>query len=312
MGHKTSFTTTKDRVWSAYAVLAGWLARQPQLVRKLGYGLFGLALWIAYLLPGNLVRPTFAALAKQTKAGNPLRLFARYVREFCRGINRLEQVRHGRTDAIDRIFRIPEEQRFRTLTAERGCILVLPHTQAGFPMGRGFSARYPLLALVRSATDKRRAAAEWEVYQHLDAEVLDVRVEQQTTVARKVLGTLRQGKLVLGVVDRIRTAPPPEAPVDPTTDTVRATAFGQPVGITGWPARFARKAGAPILPAMVVQTKDAISLHIGAAIEPGVDLVATTQAWLTEMERLIREYPEEWTFALDKHWSRVLRADAES
>ena len=127
-------------------------------------------------------------------------------------------------------------------------------------------------------------------------------------VARKVLSALNDGRLVVGTIDRIRMVPPSLAPINSASDTVRALAFGQPIGITGWPARFALKAGVPIIPATVVQTEDTISLCLGASIQPCEDLLETTQQWLGELERLLRAHPEEWTFALDKYWSRALRA----
>ena len=302
-----SFTKTKDRVWVAYDVFAAWLARQPMPVRKVGYGVFGAVLWTAYFLPGNIVRPTFVALSRQAGSTAPGLLFRQYVKGFLLGINRIEQVRHGYTDAIDGMLHIPEQEKLETLLRSGGVVLVLPHTHASFAMGRGLARRYPLLALVRSAANERRAASEWEVYANLGCEVLDVRLEKPTTVARKLLAALNDGRLVVGTVDRIREAPPPQYPVDAPGDTVRAMAFGQAIGITCWPARFALKAAAPILPATVVQTADTISLRLGAAVEPKAELLATTQDWVDELENLLRTYPDEWTFALDKHWSRVLR-----
>ncbi|MGJ5620881.1 hypothetical protein [Sulfitobacter sp. MF3-043] len=303
-----SFSKTKDRVWVAYNLFAGWLARQPMPVRRVGYGFFGLALWIAYLLPGNMVRPTFVALSRNVNDQDTRRLFANFARGFCRGMNRMEQVRHGRTVAIDAMLHIPEERRLEEILERGGGVLVIPHTHASLAMGRGLARRYPLLALVRSGGDARRASSELEIYRNLGCEFLDIRVEKPTIVARKVLSALKDGRLVVGTVDRITNAPPSQEPINSASDTVRASAFGQPIGITGWPARFALKAGVPIIPATVVQTKDTISLCLGASIEPREDLLETTQQWLCELERLIRAHPEEWTFALDKHWSRAVRA----
>ncbi len=174
-------------------------------------------------------------------------------------------------------------------------------------MGRGLARRYPILALVRSTANEKRAASEWQIYKNLGCEFLDIRLESATTVARKVLGALNDGRLVVGTVDRIRQPPSIQNPIDPAADTVRATAFGEPIGITGWPARFAWKAAVPIVPATVVQTDDTISLRIGAAVVPSEHILSTTQAWVSELERLLRTHPEEWTFALDKHWSGILR-----
>lgn len=303
-----SFSNTKDRVWRAYNVFAGWLARQPMLVRKIGYGAFGLVLWIAYLLPGNMVRPTFVALSNQVDAPSSRQLFADFTRAFCRGMNRIEQVRHGKTDAIDAMLRIPEDDRLKDIMANGGAILAIPHTHSSLAMGRGLAQRYPIMAIVRSGGNERRAASELEIYENLGCEYLDIRLEKPTTMARKVLSALNGGRLVVGTMDRIKVAPPVDEPINSANDTIRVSAFGQPIGITGWPARFALKAGVPIIPATIVQTEDTISLCLGASIMPGEDPLETSQRWVTELESLFRQHPKEWTFALDKHWSKALRA----
>ncbi|WP_170125559.1 hypothetical protein [Jannaschia seohaensis] len=276
-------------------------------VRKAGYGIFGLVFWIAYLLPGSTVRATFASLSSQSGAASVTRLFHKYVRGFLLGVDRIEQVRHGYTDAIDAMLRIPEEERLKGLLQQGGLLLLVPHAHATLAMGRGLAARYPLLALVRSTSDKRRATAELQIYENLGCEFLDIQSENPTKVARKVLKALSDGQMVVAIADRIRDAPRPEQPVVASRDLVRATSFGEPVGIAGWPGRFAWKASVPIVPATVVQTNSTISLHMGAAVTPTADLVETTQSWVDELERLIKSHPDEWTFALDKHWSKALR-----
>ena len=216
-------------------------------------------------------------------------------------------MRHGLTDDIDTMLRIPEQAKLDALLARGGVVLAIPHTHASLAMGRGLARKYPILALVRSTVNDRRAASEREIYEHLGCEWLDIRLEPPTIVARKVLGALNKGRLVVGTVDRLQPAPPEDAPVNARTDHVRVTAFGQPIGITGWPARFTAKTGATILPATVVQDADTISLILGDPVEPTDDLVATTQAWTDSLVALFHKHPEEWIFALDKFWSRALR-----
>ena len=177
-------------------------------------------------------------------------------------------------------------------------------------MPRGLSRQYDILALVRPTTNEKRAASEREIFANLGGEVLDVRKESPATVARTVLKALKGGRLILAAADRLADAPPEETPIDAGRDLVRVEAFGQPVGITGWPARFSAKASAQILPATVVQGDAEISLMLGPVVTPTDDLVDTSQAWVHELEGLIRRHPEEWSFALDKHWSRVLKAAA--
>jgi KDO2-lipid IV(A) lauroyltransferase len=279
-------------------------------VRKIGYGVFGVVMYAAYLFPGSSVKATFAALA--AAAGNvaPFALFRRYVKGFLRGMNRIEQVRHGYTDAIDAMLEIPEKDRLDALLSKGGVVMAIPHAHASLAMGRGLGRHYPLLALVRSTANERRAKSEWEIYENLGCDFVDIRLESPTKVARKVLAVLNKGGLVVGTVDRIREAPPADAPINSAADIVRAEAFGEPIGITGWPARFTAKAGAVIVPSMIVQSESGISLRLGNAVTPGDDLVESTQDWVNELERLFRTYPDEWTFALDKHWSRVLRQSA--
>ncbi|KIN61487.1 putative acyltransferase [Sulfitobacter noctilucae] len=302
-----SFKDTKDRIWVYYDAGASWLARRSRPVRKLGYGVFGVVLWIAYLVPGSKVRATFAALRRHVGWASSLRLFHRYVRGFLRGFDRIEQVRHGRTDAIDAMLRIPDQERLDAMLSQGGVLLLVPHAHATLAMGRGLSRHYPYLALVRSTADKRRAASELGLYRNLGCKFLDIQLENPTVVARQVLTALKKGQLVVAIADRLRTTPPADDPVDISNDVVRVTSFGAPVGIASWPARFAEKAGVPIVAATVVQSSSTITLEMGPAVDATPDLLGTTQAWVDALEQLNIAHPDEWTFALDRHWSKALR-----
>ncbi|KIN64600.1 hypothetical protein Z946_3492 [Sulfitobacter noctilucicola] len=301
-----SFTTIKDRIWVFYDAGAAWLAQRPLSVRKLGYSVFGLVLWIAYIVPRSRVRVTMMALAAHVGVGSPIRLFRKYVQGFTRGLDRIEQVRHGRTDAIDAMLDIPQKQELDHLLQHGGVLMLVPHAHATLAMGRGLSRHYPYLALVRSTANKRRAASELDIYRNLGCAFLDIQSESPTTVARRVLKALKNGQLVVAIADRLRDAPPLHHPVDQVNDLVRARSFGADVGVPGWPARFAQKARVPIVPATITQTATSISLEIGSPVTPSTDLIGTTQDWLTELERIIKSAPHEWTFALDRHWSKAL------
>ncbi len=192
------------------------------------------------------------------------------------------------------------------MLATRGIFLALPHLHASFAMVRCLSQAYPVLAVVSLTRNPDRARAQRELYAQGDCDVLDVRSETPAAVARQILKALKSGKIVAGTVDRITHAP--DQPFDRDRDVVRATAFDQPAGFGAWPTRFAARAGAPIVPAMVEQTEAGLSLILGRDAVPTQDTVASTQIWVSELERLLRACPEEWTFSLDKHWSRVLTA----
>jgi KDO2-lipid IV(A) lauroyltransferase len=302
------FSKTKDRAFAAYDGAGRWLARQPRGVRRMGYGALGGVLWAAYLAPGTPLRPTFAALARHTGHDAPTPLFRRWVRQLMLGVDRAERVRHGYGTEIDPLLEIPERDRLEALLAERGVFLAVPHGHAIVPMARALTRHHPVLAIVSLPKHPGRAAAQQQLYEAAGCEFLDARNEPPLAVARQTLKALRAGKIVIGTVDRIRHAP--AGPIDADADLVRALAFGQPIGVGGWPARFARAASAPVVPAIVSQTADRLVLHLGEAVRPGEDLVAATQDWVRVLEGLLRAHPTEWTFCLDKHWSRVLRADS--
>jgi KDO2-lipid IV(A) lauroyltransferase len=300
------FAATKDRTFAAYEKVSGWIARRPAPLRRAAYGIFGAALWTAYVLPGNLVRPTIKALARHADHPSPVRLFRGFVRKFIAGMDTTEQIRHGFGANVDGSLTIPDKERLDAYLAQGGIFLALPHLHATLAMTRCLAQSYDALAVVSLTRNEKRAAAQRALYSQVDGEVLDARNEEPAAVARQILKALKAGKIVVGTVDRIQTAP--DAPIDRARDVVRVEAFGQPVGFGGWPTRFAAKAGAPLVPAVVAQHDRGISLVLGQGAIPEGDLQAATQAWVSELERLLKAHPEEWAFSLDKHWSRTLQA----
>lgn len=300
-----SFSTTKDRAFSVYETMSSWLARRSAPVRRGFYCVFGGIFWLAYLFPGSGLRPTMAGLARHVGGRSKFGLFRQYVRRFLSGTDMVERVRHGFGADLDGMLEIPDRDRLDGMLGSGGVFLALPHVHASIAMCRCLAQLYPMLAVVSLTRNKSRADAQRALYAQLGCDVLDVRSEEPGTVARKILKALKSGQIVVGTVDRIQRAP--EMDFDKAKDIVRAFAFGEPVGVGAWPTRFATKAKAPIVPAVVDQSSGGMRLILGNAVEPLADVVETTQAWVTELESLIRAYPEEWTFSLDKHWSRVLR-----
>ena len=302
-----SFTTAKDRIFNGYDRFAAWLARCPKPLRGLFYALIGGALWLAYALPGNSVRPTIKALAGHVGTTSAFRLFGGYVTGFLRGFERLERVRHGFGAEVDGLLSLPQQQQLEEILGQGGAILAMPHVHGSFSMTRALSQRYAVMSLIRVTHNKARSAAQWDLFRNVGCELHDVRHENPAKVARSVLRALKEGKIVLGMVDRMEY--PLRNEGGSVGDLARAEAFGQPFGAPIWPARFAGKAGVPILPGIVVQRRGEIRLVLGPTVEATGDIAETTQAWVTEMELLIRAHPEEWAFWLDKNWSRLLRAE---
>jgi KDO2-lipid IV(A) lauroyltransferase len=165
--------------------------------------------------------------------------------------------------------------------------------------------------LVRESKKDSRAAAQRTYYDHLGCPCIDVRRTGDAAVARAVLKALRQGGVVVGVVDRIQAAPPADAPFDKARDMVRVTSFGEPVGMVGWPLRFASRPGSPVLPAMVRQTETSIILELDQPVARTDDLQSGTQEIASALEALVRRFPRDWLFVYDKHWRNVLQRAAQ-
>jgi len=276
-------------------------------VQNAGYVMVRGVLWIAYYLPGSPLHGTASDLSRTVKKGPPRRLYRGFVARFILALRRMEVLRLGRTDEIDSLLRIPDRARLDALLKDQsGVMLVMPHCHGSVLMVRGLAIHYPTLMLIRGPAKESRAKTQKPYYAHIGCELLDVRCSSDMVVARGVIRAMKQGKIVVGIVDRISEAPPEDTPVNKSTDTIRAHAFGQPVGFVGWPARFAEKCNAPILPVMVEQSAEALTLHIGDAIPPGCP-VQTTQAFVSALEQFCRQFPMDWGFVYDKHWARVLR-----
>jgi len=307
---KFSFTRFKDRISGAVNAASKRLGEAPRPVRVAGLGALRVLLWLIYFWPRSHMRQTASALAVAVGQSKPRRIYAGFVNGLSWTAYRMELISQGRTDEIDALLRLPEKDRLERLAIDGGgALLIMPHCHGSLLMVRALAAQYPMLMLIREPKNDARAAAQRRFFNHMGCEVLDVRRNSEATVARAVLKALRQGRFVIGTVDRIQKAPPEDEPVSKTSDNVRVTVFGQPVGIVGWPARFAAKAKVPILPVMVEQTEDAVALHLGEPISVG-EIQATTQAWASALERFFNRFPGDWIFAYDKHWSRVLNAQA--
>lgn len=302
-----SFTRFKDKISGAVHKSSRWLATAPKPIQKVGYGLFEGLFWIVYIWPGSHMRKTAIALSSAVEKGPPRDLYRGFVKGVVLFAQRMELMSAGHTEEIDSLFQIQEKLRFDTILSENGgAILALPHSHGALLMVRGLAAKYQVLMLIREPKNDARAESQRRYFANLGCEVLDVRRNNEAIVARTVLKALRAGKIVIGTVDRIKVAPTAEEPVSKTDDNVRALAFGQPIGVAGWPARFAAKCKVPILPVMVEHSKSAVVLHIGEPIV-ATELIETTQAWVSALELFFRRFPTQWIFVYDKHWSKLLR-----
>ncbi len=307
-----SFTRFKDHTADKAYAVSNWLSRQSTPVQNVGYGILRGAFWLIYYVPASHMRKTAIALQAAVGHATPKIIYRDFVAGVLLFAQRIEMLSNGNTQAIDRLLRIPQQDRLDDIIKQHGgALLALPHCHGALLMVRGLAARYDVLMLIREPKKDSRAQAQRRYFANMGCEVLDVRRNNEAIVARTVLKALRNGKLVIGTVDRIKQPPPEDEPISKERDNVRAIAFGVPVGVPGWPARFAAKCKVPILPVMVEQTKTDIILHLGEPIVAS-DVLATTQKWLSALEQFFIRFPGQWIFVYDKHWSRVLRSRIKS
>jgi lauroyl/myristoyl acyltransferase len=300
-----SFTKFRDAIWWPVDRATKALPLAPAWVQAVGYGGIRAILWLAYLTPGTPLRRTAAAFAGLSGAASGRALYGGFARRFTQALALMEQLRLGRTQAIDDMLVIPDEARLTAIRAAgTGLFLAVPHCHATVLMARGLGARHPVLLLVREPSDEFRASGQRPYYDHIGCEIFEVRRASQARVARAVFSALKQGRIVVGVCDRI--ALPPFRPRD---DATPVSVFGEAAGFPAWPARFASRCGAPVVPGTVEQTEGKLVLHLGPTVAPGPP-EAMTQGLADGLSALLLRHPFDWGFLYDKNWSRLVQAAA--
>jgi KDO2-lipid IV(A) lauroyltransferase len=307
-GHIASFRRFKDRGWGLYEATARALARAPAPIGRFGFSALVAAAWIAYLPPASTTRRTIVALSRLTDRTPPRKLFADMLSRLSLGAWLLERMRARPDEGIGMPLRVPEEARLDVLIGTSGGVIVMPHTAAAFPVARGLAQRYPLTVLVRTTRDRRRSEAQFAHYAALGCEIIDARSAGKAVVARGLLRALKAGRLVIGMGDLI-ASPPAAHDTGTMSEHFRVDTFGQVAGVVGWPARFALSTGVPLVPAMAVFDAGGIVLHLGPTAH-GSDPAALTRSWFGAMLDLVQDHPEDWPFALDRRWARILRTAA--
>ena len=247
------------------------------------------------------------ALANRSGRRSSLGLFRAFLRDLLRGADRAERIRHGFGSEVDGLMTIPDQARLDALLDKGGVFIGLPHLHASMVVGRELANRYEVLSLVRLSKNASRAAAQIKLYENVGCELLEVRDAEPTAAARAILKALKAGKIVLTTVDRIHAEP--EGEYDRARDVVRTNVFDTQIGVSGWPVRFSAKAGAPMLIGLSPQTSQDVTLVLSDTVIPDDDLVASTQAWMNQLTRMVTENPQEWAFSLDKHRARALQVE---
>ena len=106
---------------------------------------------------------------------------------------------------------------------------------------------------------------------------------------RQMLGALRQNEILAVLIDR---------PL--VNEGVPVRFFDAPTRVPGGAATLALRAGANVVAAAAIRTKDGFVAHVSPLIEvepsgdPERDVQAITQGIMNWLEALIRRHPDQW------------------
>lgn len=272
--------------------------RMPEWLARTAFGSVGLVAKSLYFVPGSHVRRTARNFCALTGRDDPRAMYFDLVNKAARAATLFGRlIREGREAVAGEL--LMDESVVRTCDELRaggqGAIFVVPHCVASVLSTAGFAKRYPTVVLLREPRDLQRSAILKQYLEKLGAELFYVRRTEPTTVARGVLRALHDRKFIIGTTDLLRK----------NEDSTEVQVFGQSIRMVAWPARFAIRRGAPLVPTYVRINAGRIALTIS---EPymGETVESATQRWASQFETWFRQYPSDWLFMYDKRWAGVI------
>ncbi|OGV75478.1 MAG: hypothetical protein A3K19_29245 [Lentisphaerae bacterium RIFOXYB12_FULL_65_16] len=263
-----------------------------------------------YYVPGSHGRRTARDICRVAGRTDPRQVFSGMMDGLSFALSTFGRILHDKTGAVADLLSLDEHAvaTFAEVQKTYGaCIVVLPHCAASLVSAPGLRRNFNMLLLVRESSSETRGRYQEEYFGHFGTDLLFVRRTAPATVARTILGALKDGKFVLALTDRVAYFKGQDT--DEKYDTVRVKIFGQDVMLGAWPARFSLKRQVPIVPGYIRLENGRI---IGSVAEPYIakDLISGTQEWVRYFEQSIRQYPADWPFMLDKRWSKIIAAAA--
>jgi KDO2-lipid IV(A) lauroyltransferase len=277
------------------------ILRMPEWMARPAFGSVGLAAKAYYFAPRSHVRRTARYFCALTGRRDPRRMYFDLVdRAVCAATLFGRLIRRG-PEAVAQELRLGEAETAlcdRLRAQGRGAIFVVPHCVGSVLSTAGFARRYPTVVLLRESRDPRRSEILKQYLERLGAELFYVRRSEPTSVARGILKALQEKKFIIGTTDLLRK----------NEDSAEVRVFGRPIRMVAWPARFAVRRSAPLVPTYVRLEEGRIILTLA---EPylGEDIPSATQRWADRFEEWFRSYPSDWIFLYDKRWAKVI-ADA--
>ena len=272
--------------------------RMPEWLARSAFGAVGLVAKSYYFAPGSHVRRTARNFCALTGRDDPRAMYFEMVDRAARAgtlFGRL--MRQGRESVAGEL--VMDDSVVRTCDAlrdgGRGAIFVVPHCVGSVLSTAGFARRYPTVVLLRESRDPQRSAILKQYLEKLGAELFYVRRTEPTTVARGILRALHEKKFIIGTTDLLRK----------NEDSTEVKVFGQSLRMVAWPARFAIRRGAPLVPTYVRVDAGQIALSFAQAYM-GETVESATQQWASQFDAWFRQYPADWIFMYDKRWAGVI------
>lgn len=269
-------------------LISSWLVRV--VPRRLAYAIVGACapifspLWTrqyreALANMERVLGPRPDPLEVRRQVRNVFRNYAKYLVDLL-GLPRT------RAEYIERRFRVHGlEHVERGLTSGKGLIMVSGHIgnpdlAAAFLASKG----YPVNVIVETLRPRR-----WNDLVQKLRELNGVRAIPIENGVRQMLRALRQNEVLAVLIDR---------PL--CTEGVPVEFFAATTRVPAGAATLALRAGASVVAAVAIRTKDGFEAHISPPIDVAPsgdadqDVRAITQGVMSWLEGLIRKHPDQW------------------
>jgi len=256
----------------------------------------------SFFLPGNPLRRRVEDLCTLAGRSDAYRVFDEMMGNVALAVRLFGRLLHaGGEGVLDHVgFDSGVSEVVTRMRREHGgAIVVVPHCTGSVLSAALVGRLLPSVVMARGSKSETRYRIMQRYLERLGPDLIEVRRTPPATVARRILDSLRQGKVVIGTTDLIRRKP----------DTVEARVFGELAHFPDWPARFSIRRKVPIIPAYVFSRDGRFFLTCGEPYLEG-DVVAATQRWVRYFEESIRHWPADWPFVFEKRWGRLVASAA--
>jgi len=212
-------------------------------------------------------------------------------KNFARAVLDAAAVLHYSKERIIGSVRLQGEAYLQDALAKgRGVIALSAHLGSFTLIGaRLAAAGYPFSVVVKHPADKRFALLTDDYRAQIGIHTISAKPRREAV--RGVLKSLRENRIVLVVADEFKSG------------DVIVDFFGMKLPAPRGPATLALRTGAVTLPIFATRERDdSLLLSVGAPIaavereDLEASVVATTAAYTSHLEAVIRRYPDQWNW----------------